>query len=184
MQIEEIAGAVHAGEQWVRIAEFPNYFISDQGDIHHENRQRPRNISINHRGFPVLTLWQEGNPTRYLRQLNKLVAEAFLPPPEHPSLNAVWHIDGDLLNCRASNLKWDRRDRVIAWNSMHREGYKPYKTPMVADNRTGLVYANAHEAGLATGEIETAVISHIERYPEQYADRARYRYVTAEETQL
>lgn len=164
-------------EEWGPIAEFPNYLISNLGQIRHKDRVEPRKFSINHQGFPVVVLWVEDNPTRYLRQVNRLVAETYLPPPEHRTLTAVWHIDGNFENCRADNLKWDRRDRVLEWNDMQRTGQPQYHTPKVMYNRTEEIFANAYEAGLATGEIESSVIGNIEKYPEQYADRARYRYV-------
>src|ERR1700754_2986850 len=177
---EEIMSVVDGEEIWVKVEDFPQYMISNLGNIHHVDRISPRNLSINHQGFPVLTLWRENNPTRYLRQVNQLVAQAFLPPPEqHPKypLNSVWHIDGNFLICSADNLKWDRRDRVLEWNDMQRSGEPKCRTPKVMDNRTGIIYENAYEAGMATGEIETAVIGHIEKYPEMYADKAKYRYV-------
>lgn len=164
-------------ELWAGIEDFPQYAVSSIGRIQNVTTNKIRKIQVNHQGFPVLVLYNPPNPTRYMRHLNKLVAEAFLSLPEHRTLNTVWHIDGDLQNCRADNLKWDRRDRVLEWNDMHRTDLPKYHTPKVMYNRTEEIFANAYEAGLATGEIESSVIGNIEKYPEQYADRARYRYV-------
>ena len=164
-------------EEWRVIEEFPKYGVSSLGNIRNEQTGRLRSIHVNHQGFPNLVLYDSPDPTRYIRQVNRLVAEAFLPLPEHRTLNAIWHIDGDLLNCRADNLRWDRRDRVLEWNEMQRTGTPKYRTQRVQYNRTGDIFENAYEAGMATGEIESSIIGHIEKYPEQYADRARYRYV-------
>lgn len=165
-------------ETWKVIEEFPDYQISSLGRIIHKDRpETPRRVNINHAGFPTLTLFKkEHGGARYVRQVNKLVAIAFLgPAPKR--LDSIWHFDGDLLNCYADNLKWDMRARVLEWNEMHRTMTPKYKTPKVMVNATGDVYDNAFMCGLAVSEIETAVVTHIENYPAQYADRARFMYV-------
>ncbi len=165
-------------EIWRPIEGFPDYQISNLGRIVHVDRPNlTRKTAINHKGFPSLVLFTKEHPgSRYLRQVNQLVAEAFLGPPT-VKLNSVWHIDGDFTNCAADNLKWDMRARVMEWNEMHRDGIPKYRTGRVRNNRTGQVFENAFEAALDAGEIETAVVSHIEKYPAQYADRARFQYV-------
>lgn len=163
-------------EVWVVIEEFPSYMVSSHGNVRHVSHHEPRKLYSNHQGFPTLVLWKDNSASRYSRQVNMLVAKAFCTP-EHHTHTAVWHIDGNFENCRADNLLWDRRDRVLEWNDMQRRQAPKYKTPKVQVNATGDIYENAYWAGMATGEIETAVISHIERYPEEYIDRARYRYV-------
>lgn len=165
-------------EVWKPIEDFPDYQISSFGNIIHMDRPDTlRKVSLNHKGFPTLVLFHKEHPgSRYLRQVNQLVAEAFLGPPT-VKLNSVWHIDGDLTNCNVENLKWEMRSRVMEWNEMHRSGIPKYRTPAVRNNKTGKEYINAFEAALAAGDIETAIVSHIEKYPPQYADRARFQYV-------
>lgn len=165
-------------EVWREIDGFPDYLVSSYGRVVHVDRPNvARKVGVNHRGFPCLVLFHKGHTgARYLRHVNKLVATAFLGP--HPKgMDAVWHYDGDLLNCHVDNLKWDMRARVREWNDMHRNGEPKYKTPKIMDNRTGRIYNNAFECGLASGEIESAVLTHIEKYPAHLADRAKYRYV-------
>ena len=165
-------------EEWKVIEDFPDYQVSNLGRVvKSDHPNRIRKLAINHAGFPTLVLFKKEHPgSRYLRQVNKLVATAFLGPPP-PKMDSVWHLDGDLENCYADNLKWDMRSRVLEWNDMHRTGTPRYKTPHVMVNATGMIYENAYECGMAVSEIETAVVTHIENYPPQYADRARYRYV-------
>lgn len=165
-------------EQWAVIEEFPDYQVSNLGRIiksSHPNRVRK--LGINHKGFPTVVLFNSNHPgSRYLRHVNQLVARAFLGPPPARH-DAVWHIDGDLENCFADNLRWDMRSRVLEWNDMQRNGEPRYKTPKVMVNATGKIYDNAFECGMGESEIETAIVTHIENYPPQYIDRARYRYV-------
>jgi hypothetical protein len=167
-------------EFWRVISEFPEYQISNLGRIIHKDRPNTtRKININHQGFPTVVLFdKEHSGSRYVRQVNKIVATTFLEPPRSGH-DAVWHIDGDLQNCHADNLKWDMRARVLEWNEMNRVGQPRLRTPPVMHAATGKVFANAYEAGLHFSELETSIVKHIESYPEQYQDRARYRYVDA-----
>lgn len=165
-------------EIWRPVDGFPDYQVSNLGRvIHLERPNTTRKTSVNHQGFPTLVLFHKDHAgARYLRQLNKLVAMAFIGPPPR-KMDSVWHLDGDFQNCQADNLKWDMRARVLEWNDMNRTGTPKFRTPRVMENKTGRIFNNAYECALAVGDIETAVVTHIEKYPLQYVDRARYQYV-------
>lgn len=164
-------------EQWRVIQDFPKYYISSQGRVQNIATKQIRTARPNHQGFPTLVLYKEGSPTRYVRQINLLVAQAFLDAPEHRSMTSVWHKNGDLLDCRASNLKWDSRARVMEWNQMWREGQPRLRTPRIMHNKTGRVFDNAYECGKYVGELESSVVTHIEHFPAQHIHNARFRYV-------
>ena len=165
-------------EIWHEIEELPHYHISDYGRVKHVERDLVRKVSINEKGFPVVLLSSKTSPTRYLRQINMLVAKSFLPPPTLSTDNAVWHIDGNLTNCRAENLRWEMRSRVLEWNDMHRRLAPSVKTPRVKNNRTSVVYENAYECAMAEGVIESSIIMRIERQARHMEDdAARYRYL-------
>lgn len=165
-------------EEWKVVAEFPHYLISDYGRVKHVDRTEARKVSVNDKGFPIVTLFGADSKTRYLRQINKLVAEAFLPRPLFDNETAVWHIDGDRLNCHASNLRWEMRNRVLEWNEMHRTLEPKFKTPRVRNNRTMAEYENAFECGMEEGMLESAVVWRVERQARNLQDDdARYRYL-------
>lgn len=165
-------------EKWRIIEEFPNYSISNYGRVKNKNRHEARKVSINDRGFPIVVLFKQDSKTRYLRQINRLVADAFLRPPLYDEDNAVWHIDGDLSNCSADNLKWETRAHVLEWNEMHRSKEPRIRTPRVRNNRTGEEYANAFECGMAEGELESKIVWRIEKQALRMDDDdARYRYL-------
>lgn len=165
-------------EEWAHIDEFPHYLISNYGRVKHVDRTDARKVTINERGFPVILLSSRTSPTRYCRQINKLVALAFLPPPIFEDCKAIWHRDGNLSNCHCDNLMWERRDRVLEWNEMHRRGRPHLVTPRVQNNRTGVIYDNAFKCAIAEGLLESAVVWRIERQAANvYDERARYRYV-------
>jgi len=165
-------------EEWRAIEEFPHYEISSYGRVKHRDRNYIRKITINERGFPVVLLSSATSPTRYLRQINKLVALAFLPRAVWDDAQAIWHKDGDLSNCHVSNLMWDRRDRVLEWNEMHRSGKPHYNTPPVKNNRTGEIYKDAYDCAMQEGTLESSIVWRIERQASSMFDEAaRYRYV-------
>lgn len=165
-------------EEWREIEDFPHYSISNYGRVKREGSIEARKITNNDRGFPVVTLYGQDSKTRYLRQINKLVAQAFLPPARFANENQVWHKDGDLSNCRADNLVWDTRARVLEWNEMWRTRKPKYPTPRVKNNRTGRVYENAFECGLAEGMLESSVVWRVEKQARHTEDdNARYRYI-------
>lgn len=166
-------------EEWRHIQEAPHYLISNYGRVKHIDRpDRARAVSISDKGFPIVTLYGADSKTRYVRHINVLVIREFGDPPYDHRYNAVWHIDGDLTNCNADNLKWDMRARVLEWNDMHRSGEPKYKTPRVRNNRTGTVYANAFECGMAEGLLESDVVWRVERQARNTEDdAARYRYL-------
>lgn len=169
-------------EEWKTIREFPHYRISSYGRVMHKGRSVVRKVTINERGFPVILLSSNSSPTRYLRQINKLVAAEFLPKPIYNESTAVWHKDGDLSNCHYSNLMWERRDRVIEWNEMHRRGTPLFTTPPVKNNRTGEVYKDAFDCAMQEGVLESSIVWRIEKQSSSmYDDNARYRYISDQE---
>lgn len=169
-------------EEWRIIEDFPHYSVSNYGRVKHQNSVEARKITVNDKGFPIVTLFGADSKTRYLRQINALVAKAFVPKPAfddplYPA-NSVWHIDGDLLNCKADNLRWDTRPRVLEWNEMHRRQRPAHTTPRVRNNRTGETYESAYACAMAEGEVESRIIWRVERQAlHMWDENARYCYI-------
>lgn len=171
-------------ELWAEISEFPHYSVSNYGRIKHKDRDLARKLTVNERGFVVIQLLSATSSSRYLRQVNVLVAKAFLPQPEYVDYNSVWHIDGDLKNCRAENLRWEMRSRVLEWNEMHRTGQPRYTTPAVMNNETETLYANAFECALAEGTTESRIMWFVEKQAAGWQDtNAKYCYVFENEVE-
>lgn len=173
-------------ETWRPIVGFPKYTVSTHGRIKHIDRIEPRTLSVSEKGFPVVVLFKADAKTRYVRHVNQLVAEAFVPlnTVYDPSIvgiadqNHVLHRDGNLRNCHYENLLWAHRTAVNEWNRMHRERTPAYKTPKVKNNRTGEIYTNAYECAMAEGELESKIMWRIEKQADSVNDdEARYRYV-------
>jgi hypothetical protein len=158
-------------EVWHVIHEFPSYMISNYGRVKKTDSVNARQIAVNERGFPIIVLFGKGggeSKTRYLRQINKLVAEAFLELPAYPDETSVWHIDGNLENCRADNLKWETRSRVLEWNEMNRKKDPQYNTGPVRNTRTGKEYENAFECAMDEGRIESDIVIRADKGSPRY----------------
>lgn len=155
-------------EQWREIRDFPHYHVSNYGRVKHVDRVEARKISINDRGFPIIVLYGADGKTRYLRQINQLVADAFLSPATFNDETSVWHVDGDVTNCRAENLKWETRSRVLEWNEMHRTGRSQYNSGPVRNTRTGKEYADVYECAMDEGRTEGDIFHRADRGNPRY----------------
>lgn len=165
-------------EAWLPVVGLPHYLVSNLGRVRHAERREARTIQVNERGIPVVLLSSRTSSSRYLRQINQLVAQAFLPEPEHADESSVWHLDGDQMNCEAANLRWDTRARVLEWNEMHRRGTPKYPSPAVRNNETGNTYTNAYECAMKEGVLETTILWYVERQAAHMEDdSSKYRYV-------
>lgn len=163
------------GETWRLVEEFPSYYVSNYGRIKHIHRDQARKVDLNAAGFPIVVLFGKNggeSKSRYVRQINQLVATAFLLPAVYSDATSVWHIDGDLQNCKADNLRWDTRSRVLEWNEMHRTKQPRFDTYSVLNTRTGMQYADAFECAMDEGRLESEIVIRAEK------GSPRYQYVS------
>ena len=95
-------------EEWRPIAEFDGeYEVSNLGRVRSMKKYRGQTGRImpqtqQHHGYHAVMCWH--NNKAYCRKVHRLVAEAFIPNPNH--LGEVNHIDGDHDNNQVSNLEW------------------------------------------------------------------------------
>lgn len=97
-------------EIWVQCPRFPAYSVSSHARVR-RNTRRVLKQRTRKDGYVVVTLSVSGRtrPTK----VHRLVAEAFLPPPE-PWQNCACHRDDDLSNNLPSNLFWgSNMDNVL-----------------------------------------------------------------------
>ena len=87
----------------VRIIEnYPNYTISDKGEIVNINTNKELKPYIRNDGYVIISLSKGGK--KYKCYLHRLVAETFIPNPDN--LSQVNHKDEDKTNNCVSNLEW------------------------------------------------------------------------------
>lgn len=136
-------------EEWRSIPEFPNYEISNYGQVYNRRFQRLMRVSQSNHGHTKVTL-QNGRG-RFTRSVAQLVAEAFVEAPNLLCDNLMI-LDGELKNVRADNLAW--RPRTFAWKYTHQlkvEQPDHYYHLPVLNTTTNSKYRAIVEAGVMEG---------------------------------
>lgn len=83
-----------------QIKDFPEYYISDIGEVTHHDVYLT--IGRFNTGYARVVISKDGKP--YSKSVHRLVAEAFIPNPENkPTVN---HKDANKLNNSVDNLEW------------------------------------------------------------------------------
>lgn len=96
-------------EIWKEIKNNKEYFVSNYGNIRHNNKILKG--WIQNTGYRTVALHEK----KY--SVHRLVAQAFIPNPEDkPQVN---HIDGNKLNNKANNLEWvtSKENVKHAWDN-------------------------------------------------------------------
>ncbi len=112
-------------EQWLPIAGFPDYQISDLGRVKSHKGRQPKILSpVNFGPYIGLYLFIEGR--KYIKYIHQLVAQAFLGP----QLNSdVRHLDGDRNNNCLTNLAYGTRKENMADALAHGTTARGVKCP-------------------------------------------------------
>lgn len=104
--------------RWEELEEFPDYAVSDEGEIANMRSGIPRKMSINQQGIVKISLYKDRKEL-HTRSLAVLVAEMFVEG-QSDLFNTPIHLDGERRNCAASNLMWRPRWFAIRY---HRQFY-------------------------------------------------------------
>lgn len=87
---------------WKTINEFPNYEVSDRGEVRNISRGAVLKTQLDICGYKVLQLYK--NNKRWYKRVHRLVAESFVENPNN--LPEVNHKDTDKTNNNDWNLEW------------------------------------------------------------------------------
>lgn len=144
---------VETMEQWRSIDFFPQYEVSDRGNVRNRYTDRVLKQAKNPAGFYFVCLRADG--TNHIRSVHRLVAEAFLPLGQKG--DAPVHLDGDRSNNTPENLRWRSRRYIIRMgNQSRRTG--PTDCRPVRDLLTGTRYKNALHAANTLAILEDDVV--------------------------
>jgi len=89
-------------KEWKNIEDFPNYEISNYGEIRNKKTDKILKAWSTERGYPRVDLCKDGNKKPY--RIHRLVTKYFVPNPQNKTY--VNHKDGNKKNNRADNLEW------------------------------------------------------------------------------
>ena len=89
-------------EEWRRIKDYPDYLVSDRGQVFNKESRKFLKQRKNQRGYLCVSLIKDGK--QRAKSVHLLVAEAFCENIAN-SIKAVF-IDGDKSNVCARNLMW------------------------------------------------------------------------------
>ena len=86
----------------MQIKDFPNYEITEDGQVFSKNKNAYLSIWLDKDGYPSVKLYKDSKPQ--VKRVHRLIAEHFLPNPNN--LPFVHHLDANRENCAISNLQW------------------------------------------------------------------------------
>lgn len=114
-------------EAWRVIAGYENYEVSDHGRVRNTVTGTIRATCANNSGgYPRLLL------RRKPHYVHTLVLEAFVGP--RPDGMEACHRDGNPLNNRASNLRWDTH-RANVWDAIRHGTMQPVQQMRTVESR-------------------------------------------------
>ena len=87
---------------WKEIKDFPNYSVSDSGEVKNNKTRKILKKALNQDGYEIVQLWNNGKGT--MKRIHRLVLEAF-KPIENANYE-VNHLDRDRTNNNLNNLEW------------------------------------------------------------------------------
>ena len=107
-------------EEFRTVNKFPNYQVSNFGNVMHIKRNKLLKQSIHIKGYYNVWLRNTDTDERSFARVHRLVAEAFIPNPNNKLY--IDHIDGDRQNNNINNLRWasmteNNQNRQIAINN-------------------------------------------------------------------
>lgn len=138
-------------EDWKEIKGFPNYMISNFGNVWNKKRNRTVSTSKNNHGYMQVCLYNNGKKT--VKTVHRIVAEAFLPNIyERDEVN---HKDENKTNNNVNNLEWcNRKYNANYGTAIERTKEKKYKKTFMMDKITSKIlkeFSSMQEASKETG---------------------------------
>jgi len=179
-------------EHWVPMRRFRTYEISNLGRIANRRTDVVISPSTTMQGDLKVNLYQDlgrKNTRPFTRSVKVLVAEHFVPLPEQVGPHAFdtpIQLDGDQLNCRASNLMWRPRWFAINWkleldrirnDPEHWDFYN--NGPIVEIDRHGIIcaaYHNILEVATKNGYLPSTIWKSINTGSTVFPDMKVYEF--------
>ena len=100
-------------EQWKVINDFPNYEVSDQGNVRNSMTRRVLKPSYCSNGYQMIDLQKDSK--RHHKLVHRLVGQSFISNLDN--LPCIDHIDGCKDNNCVDNLRWCSRKQNSNYNN-------------------------------------------------------------------
>lgn len=145
---------------WRVVEKFPNYSVSDCGMVKNNTTGRVLKNQRNTDGYFVVSLPTEKGFRTF--RVHRLVADAFLPPPNEGQTE-VAHNDGTTTRNDVANLRWatkaeNQRDRLA--HGTHSRGERQHKA-VFSDEQAEAIRVGRIGAGMNNSELARALhVSH------------------------
>lgn len=147
-------------ETWRTIDLFPEYSVSNFGNVRSNKSGRILSTSPNQYGVVQVGLMKDG--VQYHRSVPLLVAKGFLPIHPGPFDTPI-NLDGDRLNNHVDNLVWRPRWFAIRYNRQFRHPTDMRIDRPIVDIKTGEISNGSLECakryGLLEEEIAIAILN-------------------------
>ena len=145
-------------ETWRTIPEFPNYEVSNHGQVANIVSGRIMALNMNQYDVVFVGLWDGG--MQFKRSVPLLVARAFIPSP-YLAYDTPINLDGDRWNNREDNLMWRPRWFAVKYNRQFRYPYRRHIRFQIEDMATGEISANSLECAKRYGLLEEDLVDSI-----------------------
>lgn len=162
-------------KEWKVIPGYENlYEVSNHGKIARIDKGfRLLRQRLNGRGYPQVNLSKEG--VLYTVAVHRLVAEAFVPNPNH--YTEVNHLDENKQNNNASNLEWCTRKHNVNYGSRTEKQSRKISKPVVGYSSVGVVrFPSGIAAAKALSVKSSSCISACRKGKRKTAYGYRWRY--------
>lgn len=136
-------------ERWEELEEFPDYAVSELGEIVNIKSGFPRRTSVNQQGIVKISLYKNGKEL-ITRSVAVMVAEAFCDG-QTEFFNTPIHLDGDRENCRADNLMWRPRWFAVQYHRQFQSPEFHNSNVRIVDLETNLEFESVKEACMHFG---------------------------------
>jgi len=148
-------------DEWKVIEEFPDYAVSDSGEVIRIARDIPLRPAVNQQGIPYVRFYDHSR--QIVRSVAVLVAEAFLEPMEHDwvHFDTPINLNGDRLDNRVENLLWRPRWFAVKFHKERRAGSTYEVTKKFYEIDTEEIFNQPYEAAIKWGLLEYAILESI-----------------------
>jgi len=130
------------------IKDFPNYYITPEGQVWSNNKNNYLKLKINKYGYAYVILYNNGIPTT--KMVHRLVAEAFISNPNNlPQIN---HLNENKLDNHVENLEWCDNIYNANYGTRNLRVSRPVRCIETKEK-----YCSAREASKQTGISSTSI---------------------------